>query len=58
MILVVIVEHVINIISAIKLDEGGAAMLAAHIMNQSIDIVGTARFSPLFIRSLRELDIV
>jgi len=55
--LVAVVEQVMSIISAIRLQEGGAAILAAHIINHNIDIEGTAMFSPLFIRSLRELDI-
>jgi hypothetical protein len=55
--LVVIVEQVISIISAIKLQEGGAAMFAAHIINHIMDIVGIAILIPLFRRSLREFDI-
>lgn len=55
--LVVIAAQVINMISAIKLHEGGAAMLAAHIINHIIDIVGIAMLSPLFISRDRELDI-
>lgn len=53
----VIVEHVINMISAIKFAEGGAAILAADIINHSIDIVGINILIPLFIRSLREFDM-
>lgn len=52
-----IVEHVINMISANKLTDGGAAILAADIVNHSIDMVGMAMLMPLFIKSLRELDI-
>lgn len=55
--LVVIVAHVIKMISAIRLQDGGAAILAAHMTNQSIDMVGMAIFRPLFIKSLREFDI-
>lgn len=55
--MVVTVEHVISIISAMRLHEGGAAMLAAHMINHIIDIEGMAILSPLFIKSLRELDI-
>lgn len=54
--LVVIVEHVINIISAIRLQEGGAAILAAAIINHIIDIVGIIIFIPLFMIKLRELE--
>jgi len=52
----VIVEHVINMISAIRLQEGGAAIFAADIKNHIIDIVGIIMFNPLFMRSLREFD--
>jgi hypothetical protein len=52
----VIVEHVINIISAIRLQEGGAAILAAAIINHIIDIVGIIIFIPLFMIKLRELE--
>lgn len=55
--MVVIVELVINMISASKLVDGGAAILAAAIINHSIDIVGIAILTPLFIRSLRELEV-
>ena len=55
--LVVAIEHEINMISAIRFDEGGAAMLAAHIINHIIETEGANRFNPLFIRSLRELDV-
>ena len=51
------VEDEINIISANRLVEGGAAIFAADIMNHIIDIVGVARFIPLFISNLRELDV-
>jgi hypothetical protein len=49
-------ELVMSMISAIRLHEGGAAILAAHIINHSIDIVGTVMLSPLFIMRLRELE--
>lgn len=52
-----IVAQIISIISAIKLHEGGAAMLAEHIINHIIDIVGIIMFTPLFIIMLREFDI-
>ena len=52
-----IVEQVINIISASKLIEGGAAILAADIINHIIDIVGIKMLMPLFINKLREFDI-
>lgn len=54
--LVVTVEHVISIISAMRLQEGGAAILAAAIINHIIDIVGIIMFIPLFMISLRELE--
>lgn len=56
--LVVKMEQEINIISAIRLEEGGAAMLAAHIINHSVDIDGAEIFVPLFISSLRDLELV
>jgi len=48
---------VIKTISAIKLHEGGAAMLAALIINHSIDMEGMMIFNPLLSKSLREFDI-
>lgn len=51
------VEHVISIISDRRLVEGGAAILAAHITNHNMDIVGIEIFNPLFINRERELDI-
>lgn len=57
-IFLILADIVINIISAIKLLDGGAAMLAADIINQSIDMVGMVMFRPLLIINLRELDIL
>lgn len=53
-----IVEYVmilvIRVISASRLINGGAAMLAAIIRNHHMAIVGEIRRSPWFVRSLRE----
>jgi len=55
--LLIVLDIVINIISAIRLLDGGAAIFAADIRNHSIDIVGTEIFSPLLIINLREFDM-
>lgn len=47
---------VINIISANRLIEGGAAMFAAAIINQINDIAGNIIFMPLFRIRLREVE--
>lgn len=51
-------DIIINIISAIKLGDGGAAILAAHIINHIMANVGKVIFKPLLTTSLRELDML